>query len=146
MVPKKKFDEGNELELFNKYIDKNIKAREKPQHSLKKIVDFFYGFNYYPSNDLYLKLLNNNKRVNQILAKVVEEKKYLLSTMEIKKIFKDDISILFVETYCILNNIKTIQDNIDNDIDNSINYTDDNVTNYPGSKASLLTEEEKLNY
>lgn len=140
---KKRFDEGNGLELFNKYIDENIKAREKPQHSLKKIVDFFYEFNYYPSNELYLKLLDNNKRVNQILAKVVEEKKYLLSTMEIKKIFNDDISVLFVETYCILNNVKTIQDNIDNDIDNSINYMDDNATNYSGSRTSLLTEEDK---
>lgn len=137
---KKTFTEGNGLEIFNRYVDKNIKEGKKAQDSLKKIADFFYGFNYYPSNEVYLSLLNN-KRVSKILAKVVDEKKYLLGKMDIEKIFKDDISISFVETYCMLNNIKLVQDDIDNNIDN---YMDDNVTNYFSLGTSLLTEEEKM--
>ncbi len=137
---KKTFTEGNGLEIFNRYVDKNIKEGKKTQDSLKKIADFFYGFNYYPSNEVYLSLLNN-KRVSKILTKVVEEKKYLLGKVDIEKIFKDDISISFVETYCILNNIKLVQDDIDNNIDN---YMDDNVTNYFSLGTSLLTEEEKM--
>mgnify|MGYP004525362005 FL=1 len=137
---KKAFTEGNGLEIFNRYVDKNIKERKKPQYSLKKIADFFYGFNYYPSNEIYLSLLNN-KRVSKILAKVVDEKKYLLGKMDIEKIFNDDISISFVETYCMLNNIKLVQDDIDNDIDN---YMNDKVANYSSLGTSLLTEEEKM--
>lgn len=141
---KKTFTEGKGLEIFNRYVDKNVKGRKKTQYFFKKIIDFFYGFNYYPDNEVCLSLLNNNKKVNQILAKVVEEKKYLLGKMEIEKIFKDDISVSLVETYCILNNIKIIQDNIDNDIDNNVDYMDDNTTNYFNLGASLLTEEEKV--
>ena len=137
---KKTFTEGNGLEIFNRYVDKNIKERKKPQYSLKKIADFFYEFNYYPSNEVYLSLLNN-KRVSKVLAKVVDEKKYVLGKMDIEKIFKDDISISFVETYCMLNNIKLVQDDIDNDIDN---YMNDKVANYSSLGTSLLTEEEKI--
>ena len=46
------------------------------------------------------------------MAKVVEEKKYLLGKIDIEKIFKDDISTSFVETYCMLNNIKFVQDDM----------------------------------
>ena len=141
---KKRFTEGKGLEIFNRYVDKNVKGRKKTQYFLKKIIDFFYGFNYYPDNEVCLSILNNNEKVNQILAKVVEEKKYLLGKMEIEKIFKDDISVSLVETYCILNNIKIIHDNIDNDIDNNVDYMDDNTTNYFNLGASLLTEEEKM--
>ena len=139
---KKTFTEGNGVEIFNRYVDKNIKEGKQTQYSLKKIADFFYGFNYYPSNEIYLSLLNN-KRVSKILAKVVDEKKYLLGKIDIEKIFKDDISTSFVETYCMLNNIKFVQDDIDiyNDIDN---YRDDKVANYSSLGTSLLTEEEKM--
>lgn len=139
---KKTFTEENGLEIFNRYVDKNIKEGKETQYSLKKIADFFYGFNYYPSNEIYLSLLNN-KRVSKILAKVVDEKKYLLGKIDIEKIFKDDISTSFVETYCMLNNIKFVQDDID--IDNDIdNYMDDKVANYSSLGTSLLTEEEKM--
>ena len=137
---KKTFTEENGLEIFNRYVDKNIKEGKETQYSLKKIADFFYGFDYYPSNEIYLSLLNN-KRVSKILAKVVDEKKYLLGKMDIEKIFNDDISISFVETYCMLNNIKLVQDDIDNDIDN---YMNDKVANYSSLGTSLLTEEEKM--
>ena len=77
------------------------------------------------------------------MAKVVDEKKYLLGKIDIEKIFKDDISTSFVETYCMLNNIKFVQDDID--IDNDIdNYMDDKVANYSSLGTSLLTEEEKM--
>ena len=139
---KKTFTEENGLEIFNRYVDKNIKEGKETQYSLKKIADFFYGFDYYPSNEIYLSLLNN-KRVSKILAKVVDEKKYLLGKIDIEKIFKDDISTSFVETYCMLNNIKFVQDDID--IDNDIdNYMDDKVANYSSLGTSLLTEEEKM--
>ena len=139
---KKTFTEGNGVEIFNRYVDKNIKEGKQAQYSLKKIAAFFYGFNYYPSNEIYLSLLNN-KRVSKIMAKVVEEKKYLLGKIDIEKIFKDDISTSLVETYCMLNNIKFVQDDID--IDNDIdNYMDDKVANYSSLGTSLLTEEEKM--
>lgn len=139
---KKTFTEENGLEIFNRYVDKNIKEGKETQYSLKKIADFFYGFDYYPSNEIYLSLLNN-KWVSKILAKVVDEKKYLLGKIDIEKIFKDDISTSFVETYCMLNNIKFVQDDID--IDNDIdNYMDDKVANYSSLGTSLLTEEEKM--
>ncbi len=139
---KKTFTEENGLEIFNRYVDKNIKEGKETQYSLKKIADFFYGFDYYPSNEIYLSLLNN-KRVSKILAKVVDEKKYLLGKIDIEKIFKDDISTSFVETYCMLNNIKFVQDDIDID-DDIDNYRDDKVANYSSLGTSLLTEEEKM--
>ena len=137
---RKKFAEGKGLELFNRYIDKNIKVRDTPQNSLKKIVNFFDKFNYYPNSEDYLTLLNN-ERVNQILAKIVEDKKYLLGKMAIENLFDNDISISFVENYCISNNISIIQYD-DNDSEN----INDNLSEcFALTGLPLLTEEEKIN-
>ena len=137
---RKTFAEGKGLELFNRYVDKNIKVRDTPQNSLKKIVNFFEKFNYYPNSEDYLTLLNN-ERVNQILAKTVEEKKYLLGKMAIENLFDNDISISFVENYCISNNITIIQYD-DND---SENINDNLSENFGLTGLPLLTEEEKIN-
>lgn len=136
---RKNFKEENGLELFNRYVDKNIKKETNSQKSFKKLIAFFNEFNYYPSSDLYIAILNNNK-IKSILSDIVEEKKSLLETNALEDIFFDDIEVAFVENYCMLNNISINQN------DDLTDYIDDSIASYFSSiKLPLLTKEEEIN-
>ena len=135
---RKTFTEGNGLELFNRYVDKNLKKDENSQKSFKKLIAFFNEFNYYPSNDLCIAILNNNK-VKSILSDIVVEKRKLLETNTLEEIFFDDIEVAFVENYCLLNNISINRNDDLND------YIDDSLASYFSSiKLPLLTKEEEI--
>ena len=135
---RKTFTEGNGLELFNRYVDKNLKKGENSQKLFKKLIAFFNGFNYYPSNDLCIAILNNNK-VKSILSDIVVEKSKLLETNTLEEIFFDDIEVAFVENYCLLNNISI------NRNDDLTDYIDDSLASYFSSiKLPLLTKEEEI--
>ena len=135
---RKTFTEGNGLELFNRYVDKNLKKDENSQKLFKKLIAFFNEFNYYPSNDLCIAILNNNK-VKSILSDIVVEKSKLLETNTLEEIFFDDIEVAFVENYCLLNNISI------NRNDDLTDYIDDSLASYFSSiKLPLLTKEEEI--
>ncbi len=135
---RKTFKEGNGLELFNRYVDKNLKKDENSQKSFKKLIAFFNEFNYYPSNDLCIAILNNNK-VKSILSDIVVEKRKLLETNTLEEIFFDDIEVAFIENYCMLNNISINQN------DDLTDYIDDSLASYFSSiKLPLLTKEEEI--
>lgn len=135
---RKTFTEGNGLELFNRYVDKNLKKDENSQTLFKKLIAFFNEFNYYPSNDLCIAILNNNK-VKSILSDIVVEKRKLLETNTLEEIFFDDIEVAFVENYCLLNNISI------NRNDDLTDYIDDSLASYFSSiKLPLLTKEEEI--
>lgn len=135
---RKTFTEGNGLELFNRYVDKNLKKDENSQKLFKKLIAFFNEFNYYPSNDLCIAILNNNK-VKSILSDIVVEKRKLLETNTLEEIFFDDIEVAFVENYCLLNNISI------NRNDDLTDYIDDSLASYFSSiKLPLLTKEEEI--
>lgn len=117
---RKTFTEGNGLELFNRYVDKNLKKDENSQKLFKKLTAFFNEFNYYPSNDLCIAIINNNK-VKSILSDIVVEKRKLLETNTLEEIFFDDIEVAFVENYCLLNNISiNLNDDLNDYIDDSL--------------------------
>ena len=135
---RKTFTEGNGLELFNRYVDKNLKKDENSQKLFKKLIAFFNEFNYYPSNDLCIAILNNNK-VKSILSDIVVEKRKQLETNTLEEIFFDDIEVAFVENYCLLNNISI------NRNDDLTDFIDDSLASYFSSiKLPLLTKEEEI--
>lgn len=105
--------EKESIELTNQFIAKNIsleKEYKKNMLSFGKLIKFFAEFNYYPSPDFIMELINKNDILDELLQKLVENNLEALQKYDISLTFKDDISINFIELYCSKNSIKIQQD------------------------------------
>ena len=105
--------EKESIELTNQFIAKNIsleKEYKKNMLSFGKLIKFFAEFNYYPSPDFIMELINKNDILDELLQKLVENNLEVLQKYDINLTFKDDISRNFIELYCSKNSIKIQQD------------------------------------
>ena len=133
--------------LILEYINNNMKETNDYKNNLKQLNNltlFFEKIKFEPTSDCLIELLNNNQFYN-ILKMVVEANMHLILNNQIDTISDNYIIILFIETYCLKNNIETIKlnDDVNLNLEDS-EYVTDSTTKYllEISKKPLLTEEE----
>ena len=125
---RKTFALENGTEIFNRFIDKNIEFTNDYQIELKKISDFFLRMGYLPNDEFYLEVLKNNKKVNIILSKLVEDNKQKLKNSRVEELFSDSVFVSLIENYCTLNKISFNKSK--NNIILESKYTDNDLLNY----------------
>lgn len=100
------------LEIFDRYSKKNIKYTKNYKTNLsefKKVSKFFITLDYFPDLDLYMTIIKQNNNINSILQSIITNNYDLITRGNIDFEFDDCILISFIETYCLINNIKIKQ-------------------------------------
>ena len=142
LTKKKLFNIDSSLNLLNNFI--NVKFVDNSLANLKKLNRFLIIFDYYLDKDLIKKLLLNNKKLNDNIAFIVQNFKDEIIRGDILKVFKDEIIISIIETYCDLNNIEINEKKeefiSEQDLENDITIYLRQITRKP-----LLTVEEERN-
>jgi len=139
--------------IINNYINKYFKnstVYEISIKNLKELITFFETYNYIPSIDLLIRIIEENTVLSQMIEIIVKRHKCQISSGNLEKIFDDSGIILIIETYCMLNNIEIKQS--EEFEEDSIDFDDfkqtDNVKIYLEeiSRRPLLSleEEQKL--
>lgn len=141
-------DSNTSYEIINNFINNKIYHIRNFSLLIKyfnRLNEFFEMYNYTPDPDIIIDLINNNDTFNQMVTKVYNKFKDNLNI-----VLNDDnnLLVLSIETYCMLNNI---QINNDKCIDNERKYCfNDSVNMYINDlkDITLLTseEEKKLAY
>lgn len=83
---------------------------------------------YLPNDEFYLEVLKNNKKVNIILSKLVEDNKQKLKNSRVEELFSDSVFVSLIENYCTLNKISFNKSK--NNIILESKYTDNDLLNY----------------
>lgn len=140
------------LEIFDNFFASNINFTNNYENDIiqfQKVAKFFIDIKYLPKLDVYIQIIKRNVEIENLLKKIVQKNLNIIEEGNINLIFDDDILILFVETYCLINNIEV--NNQDEEIcsefiDNSVldSYTADSVKMYLReiNKPLLSLEEE----
>ena len=77
---------------------------------------------------MYIELTKSNDILNKILKNIVEENLTLITKGEIGSLGLDEISAIFIDVYCTLNNIKIdYQDELS---ETNEYYSEDSVKSY----------------
>ena len=140
----------NEKELFiilnnyiNKHFDKSI--------NLKNLLSDIYSFtnfietnNYEITQDIIIELIKNNNTFNSYLTLIFNRYNSKIVNGELDNIFKDELLISFIETYCSINNIE-IYEKYDLEVDGYYRYDDDvKIYLQEISKIPLLSRDEEI--
>lgn len=155
-------DSDKGISFLDNYIEVRVNGMKNYDslfNGLEALANLFSEVNYVPTIDFCGEVINNNKKISNILKKVVEKNYILLKEKSLEEIFDNYIIILFIESYCILNNIKLFEVSVDEDIEDlykkletgavDFEYTNDEVRDYLLSiKKPMLTfiEEKELAY
>lgn len=130
--------------IIESYIKCNLKYRKQYLDLIKeleKLDAFFTKFEYIPSPDLCIELINKNKIVKQIMDEVVSKKMGDIQTTSLDSIFNNSTIELLVETYCVVHGIKVV-DEADDDINlDSFNYTQESVRYTDLSSEKMFFQE-----
>lgn len=130
--------------IINNYINKNSKYFSTYDDSLKllkKLDSFFELFNYLPTPDILLKIIEDNQLFSKSIKLIVNKHKREITSGDIEKVFDNGTIILIIESYCMLNSIEIKEKNYS---DSSVDITD-NIDIYflEAGKRKLLSREEE---
>lgn len=130
--------------IINNYINKNSKYFSTYDDSiklLKKVDSFFELFNYLPTPDILLKIIEDNQLFSKSIKLIVNKHKREITSGDIEKVFDNGTIILIIESYCMLNSIEIKEKNYS---DSSVDITD-NIAIYflEAGKRKLLSREEE---
>ena len=143
-------DNKKQTELIESYLKtKNIelKTKEDAYKYLNQIISFLRRNSYIPDPDFYITLLSESEIIEKIVELVVEDNYDNIINGKIENIFDNEIIISFIETYCSQKNIQIKVYEEENNKNQEIIYTTDNVRNYLkeiGSFELLSPEEERI--
>ena len=97
------------LEIINNYINYNFNydcTYENATKSLKKLNTFLIKYNYFPNPNFIIELLDKNSVLKNTIKVIYEKKSVDIKKGKLKLLFDNDITINFIEIYCMLNNIE----------------------------------------
>ena len=117
--------------LVNKEF-KNCKSYNDSIKNLETIEKIFKKLNYIPNPDIIMKLVDENLLLSETIKIIVNNNLDMITKGEINKIFDNDIIILIIESYCIMNNIKIQESEEDN------KEFEENIINYEGENIDIV--------
>lgn len=148
-------DQEKYLEIISNYINKYFEeptSYDKALKNLIKLSSFFLKLKSIPSFELCIELINNNTKIKNTFEIIVQKNLNAIQNNELDNIFEDNISILLIEAYCIINKIKTEEDQSENIFipDDDLEYSTNTLNTYLKKirKIPILSveEEKKLAY
>lgn len=107
--------------IINNYINKCLKESDTFEDSLKnlkKIDKLFKIYNYIPDYDVLLQIINENSKFNKMIESIVKKYQVQIISGNLDKIFDNETTILIIEAYCMLNNIKINEERDDSELNN----------------------------
>ena len=149
-ITQQKLNEPNQnVKIIENYINIYLKNTNSPslaQVYLEKLILFFKIHDYTPNPDLVF-LLVKNKTIKNLLSVIVNYNLEIIKNENLDDKF-DDNTVLFIETYCMINNINFIEkeDDIDlSKLDSQYSKVDDSIKMYLNeiAKIPLLTYDQE---
>lgn len=104
-LEKKILDEKESIKIIDYYVKHYTNAKGNKVNLLKVINDFFIKYNILPDPDIIINLINNYPNFHDCIKEFIEKNKIKLETKSIDEIVDEQNIILFIETYCMLNEI-----------------------------------------
>ena len=139
------------VKIINNFINQKLsqsKDEKEPIQKLNIISKFLEKYSFVPSPDICIEVINTNEILNKVLKKLVEQHITIITTIGLESLELDDMSTMFIDVYCKINDIKIAEteekeEDYEND-NNEIYYTDDSVQAYLREiRLPLLTAEEE---
>ena len=128
----------------NIYLSTNITYSNaiKNIHKLDKLFEIY---NYVPSPDVLIKLLESNQIITNSVALIFSKHKNVIISGNLEKVFDDSTIILMVEAYCMINNIEIKEASESQETEETNYETTSDIKMYLQeiNKIPLLTPEEE---
>lgn len=142
-------DTDTAVQIINNYANlylSNDITYNSTIKNLYKLDKLFETYNYIPSPDVLLKLLESNEIISLSVTIIFNKYKNVIISGNLEKVFDTTTIIQLVEAYCIMNNIE-IKEELENKEEETDNdyMTSDDVKMYLQeiSRIPLLTPEEE---
>lgn len=142
-------DTDTAVQIINNYANlylSNDITYNSAIKNLYKLDKLFETYNYIPSPDVLLKLLESNEIISSSVTIIFNKYKNVIISGNLEKVFDTTTIIQLVEAYCIMNNIE-IKEELENKEEETDNdyMTADDVKMYLQeiSRIPLLTPEEE---
>ena len=106
------------FQIIDSYINLklcNAVNLESAINNFNKLNLFLETYHYVPGLDLLIELINNNSIFFEMIESIVKQYKSEILNNKIGTIFKNNLLILSVEAYCMLNDLVIDNDSIDQD-------------------------------
>ncbi len=127
---KSMLDKETKIDILTSYINMNL---NESQNELKKLIKWFQVIDYIPDPSIIIELVTNNQKLNNILARIVENNLERIKKYGLESIFKEELAFEFLDIYCSINNV----------IDNSTIYMEEQEKTYNASGANAFIKEIK---
>ncbi len=108
ITKKQIFNPKTSFTLLNNYITAkiiNISDYINVIQSFNKLSNFLETYNYIPTPDLLIELINKNNTFNQMVATVFKEHYTQIISGKVEELFNDSLLLSTINAYCMLNNI-----------------------------------------
>ena len=119
-------DQEKTYVIINNYINTRLNLGVTIDDSIKeikKLNNFFNKYDYISNPDVLLKIIQNNKKITNMIETIIGKNKSKITLDDLEKDFDNSTIVLF-EVYCMLNNI-TIEEFAKDDINlDDITLTD----------------------
>lgn len=142
-------DTDTAVQIINNYANlylSNDITYNSAIKNLYKLDKLFETYNYIPSPDVLLKLLESNEIISSSVTIIFNKYKNVIISGNLEKVFDTTTIIQLIEAYCIMNNIE-IKEELENKEEETDNdyMTADDVKMYLQeiSRIPLLTPEEE---
>lgn len=105
IIQKQLLLETESIKILKIYINASKTNKKIGIDFLKLIDNFFKKYNINPDPDIIINLIKNYQPFNESIRVFIEENKNKLEKSSIDEIIEQQNIILFIESYCMLNNI-----------------------------------------
>lgn len=153
-IKKLNLDQDVIFSIIDSYVKQEFVETDsvtKAIENVLKLNNFFDMCNFIPNPDLLIDLLNKNDIFLKTIEVILDKYYKQIKSMELERIFDNNLLILIIETYCMINKIeiKPIEE-INEKIDDDNYFTSDSIKMYLreiGIKPRLTAEQEgELSY
>ena len=145
-VTKKINDKKYSYNIINEYINQNVKIAttyNKNLNKLEYIVNFLQKYNFELDTNIIIDVIKNNQILNKLLEIIYTENKQKIILGESDQIVNNNIIVLLIELYCLINNIEIGDKDIELDTLNINNGNGFKSFLKQFANVKLLTKEEE---